>query len=73
MYKIEKDNNVVFITNKTRKLKIVNFKEPYQIKIIDVTYGDRIDGGYWSSILNYTNEFMAVVTIAGLKESNKNI
>jgi hypothetical protein len=67
MYKIEKDNYFFFIRNNKNKFKILDFEEPYQIKIVDITYGDKSDGGYWVSILDYTNEFMAKITIAVLK------
>ena len=39
MYKCEKVENYIVIYNEKQKFKVLDFNEPNQIKIVDITYG----------------------------------
>ena len=61
MYKCEKVENYIVIYNEKQKFKVLEFKEPNQIKIVDITYGDKTSGGYWTSINDYCDEFKSAI------------
>ena len=57
----EKVENYIVIYNEKQKFKVLEFKEPNQIKIVDITYGDKTSGGYWTSINDYCDEFKSAI------------
>lgn len=61
MYKCRKVENYIVIYNEKQKFKVLEFKEPNQIKIVDITYGDKTSGGYWTSINDYCDEFKSAI------------
>ena len=61
MYKCEKVENYIVIYNEKQKFKVLEFKEPNQIKIVDITYGDKTSGGYWTSINDYCDEIKSAI------------
>ena len=61
MNKWEKVENYIVIYNEKQKFKVLEFKEPNQIKIVDITYGDKTSGGYWTSINDYCDEFKSAI------------
>jgi len=61
MYKCKEYENYIVIYNETRKFRVLEFKEPNKIKIIDITYGNKINGGYWACINDYCDDFMSKV------------
>ena len=61
IYKFEKVENYIVIYNEKQKFKVLEFKEPNQIKIVDITYGDKTSGGYWTSINDYCDEFKSAI------------
>ena len=61
MYKCKKVENYIVIYNEKQKFKVLEFKEPNQIKIVDITYGDKTSGGYWTSINDYCDEIKSAI------------
>lgn len=61
MYKCEKIENYIVIDNKKRKFRILDYKEPNQINIVDITYGNKINGGYWVNINDYCDKFISQI------------
>lgn len=61
MYKCEEVENYIVIYNEKQKFKVLDFNEPNQIKIVDITYGDKTSGGYWTSINDYCDEFKSAI------------
>lgn len=64
MYKCKEYENYIVIYNETRKFRVLEFKEPNQIRIRDITYGNETNGGYWASINDYCDDFMSQVVSA---------
>ncbi|MGJ0303674.1 hypothetical protein NG774_10070 [Aliarcobacter cryaerophilus] len=67
MYKSEKIEDYIVIHNEKRKFRILEFREPNQIKIVDITYGNKTNGGYWTTINSYFDDFMSKVLFNELK------
>lgn len=59
MYKCKEYENYIVIYNESRKFRVLDFKEPNQINIVDITYGNKTSGGYWAGINDYFDEFMS--------------
>ena len=67
MYKCEKVKNNSVIYNEKRKFRILDYKEPNQINIVDITYYNKKNSGFWTTIYHYFDDFMSVVISAELK------
>lgn len=67
MYKCEKVENYIVIYNEKRKFRILDYKEPNQINIVDITYGNKTNGGYWVNINDYCDDFISQPVLAELK------
>ena len=67
MYKCEKVENYIVIYNEKRRFRILEFKEPNQINIVDITYGNKTSGGYWVNINDYCDEFMSEIIKSNIK------
>ena len=48
-------------------MRILEIKEPNHIKIVDITYGNRTNGGYWTTINHYCDDFISKVVLTELK------
>jgi hypothetical protein len=70
MYKCEKVENYIVIHNEKRKFRILDYKEPKQINIVDITYGNKTNGGHWVNINDYFDDFISQVVFAKLKGKN---
>ena len=70
MYKCEKVENYIVIYNEKQKFKVLEFKEPNQIKIVDITYGNKTNGGYWANINDYCDEFISQIIKTHLYKIN---
>lgn len=70
MYKCKKEENYIVIDNKKRKFRILDYKEPNQINIVDITYGNKINTGYWVNINDYCDDFISPIVFAELKKIN---
>ena len=67
MYKCEEVENYIVIYNEKRRFRILEFKEPNQINIVDITYYNKKNSGFWTTIYHYFDDFMSVVISAELK------
>ena len=65
------DTTECILTNDKRTFKIIAIKEPLQIKLVEITYGDNNNDGYWSSLENYFDYFRSVCSFAGLSQHQK--
>ena len=70
MYKCEKVENYIVIYNEKQKFKVLDFNEPNQIKIVDITYGNKTNGGYWANINDYCDEFISQIIKTHLYKIN---
>lgn len=70
MYKFEKVENYIVIHNEKWKFRILDYKEPKQINIVNITYGNKTNGGYWVDINDYFDDFISQVVFAALKGMN---
>ncbi len=70
MYKCEEVENYIVIYNEKRRFRILEFKEPNQINIVDITYGNKINGGYWVNINDYCDEFISQIIKTHLYKIN---
>jgi len=71
MYKCKEEENYIVIYNERRKFRVLKFKKPNQINIVDVTYGNKTTGGYWANINDYCDEFISKVIFFKHLELNK--
>lgn len=67
MYKCEKVENYFVLHNKKHKFRILDYREPNQINIVEITYGNKKNGGYWVNINDYCDGFISKVVFATLK------
>ena len=68
MYKCKKVENYIVIYNEKQKFKVLDFNEPNQIKIVDITYGNKTNGGYWANINDYCDDFISQAVYAEFRK-----
>lgn len=67
------EENTNLIYNKNRKYKIVGFRGENEIRIVDVSYGDNNNMGYWVSASSFFDTFKARTLIAHLESKHLNL